>query len=366
MKQIFKQIARNAAIVTNTFFSMARQADYKTLSRYLLDINQMHDLNNILRKASHCLKDILDCRLFALAVQDGKKLNVWIDPAVYRHSLSKIIARDFDDSGGYHIHLTDQNQTRRPRVIAFQEEDILSYVLMDDNCYARLYLLPKRKMASYHIDLINIIVKSLGIALKNHMNIKRLQNDVAFDPLTNCYNRREFSRLIEHNIANAHRHDKPLSLIMFDIDHFKQVNDTYGHQAGDMVLKAVADLINGRIRKGDYLIRYGGEEFVVVSPDTKRTNAIELAERLRKCIAEQRIRVAGRAALNITASFGISTLRSGSDQHSLLKEADEMLYKAKTGGRNMVMPQLKLRVMKQTSFPEQRQIMPLDNPAYAG
>jgi diguanylate cyclase (GGDEF)-like protein len=174
------------------------------------------------------------------------------------------------------------------------------------------------------------------------MNLKNLENAAAFDPLTNCYNRREFSRLIEHNIANAQRYGKDLSIIMFDMDHFKKINDTYGHQGGDIVLKKVCQVIRSGIRKGDYLSRYGGEEFVLVLPDTKMTRAMELAERLRKTIENQPIKISEETDIKTTASFGVAALRSDSDKGTLLQEVDAMLYKAKTSGRNTVMPALKV------------------------
>ncbi len=366
MRQLLKKISHNTFIVTNLFFGVARRIDYKTLSRYIIGINQMDDLDSILRQASHCLKDILDYRLFAFAVQDGDDLNIWIDPKIYRDSLHKIIHKDFNTSNEFITHFIDNDATGNTQTISFAEEDIVSHVLLNDTCYARLYILPKRKMLTYHADIINIIVKSLGIALKNYMNIKRLQNDVAFDPLTNCYNRREFNRLIEHNIADAVRYKRELALIMLDIDYFKKVNDTYGHQAGDRVLKAAADIILSGIRKGDYLIRYGGEEFVVVLPNTRKANAIELAERLRKRIAESPIAITDQKKVDVTASFGIAAFRPGFDKNRLVKEADEMLYKAKAGGRNMVMPKLKLSRLKQIHFPGHSDISPMEKPAYAG
>lgn len=340
--------------------------DYRSLSRHILGINQGHDLNEILKETSRCLKEILDYRIFAFAVQEEGQLDLWIDPALYSGALRKTITRDFDYSGACRTHAIANAPAGDSPVIAFQEDNILSFILPADHCHARLYLLPNGKMSSHHTDIIDIIVRSLGIALKNHMDIKRLKNDAAFDPLTNCYNRREFNRLLEHNIAQAHRHNKPMSLIMIDIDHFKRVNDTYGHPAGDKVLKTLVNIVRHRIRKGDYLARFGGEEFVVVLPETRMNSAIELAEQLRQRIAAERIPVEEETVLSITASLGVSSIssRSSSPQH-LLKKADEMLYKAKIGGRDKVMPPYKQRTRK-TAAKDKGAVIAFDHLAHAG
>jgi diguanylate cyclase (GGDEF)-like protein len=204
------------------------------------------------------------------------------------------------------------------------------------------------------------------------MDIKRLKNDAAFDPLTNCYNRREFNRLIEHQIAHSHRYEKPLSLIMFDIDHFKRINDTHGHPAGDKVLQIIAGLIKNRIRKGDYLVRYGGEEFVVVLPETRLENALKLAEQLRQLIATTPVQIGSEAGLTVTASFGVSALdHSAAVNHQhLVKKADEMLYKAKTNGRNQVMPTGNSALIKShkrvTDARQQGNLIPFEHLAHAG
>ena len=149
-------------------------------------------------------------------------------------------------------------------------------------------------MMSYHDEILETIVKIIGVALNNYMNIKRLESDVTLDPLTGCYNRREFGRLIKHHIAAAQRNENAVSLIMLDIDHFKQVNDTFGHPAGDAVLAQVAVAIRNVVRKGDYLFRYGGEEFVVVLPDTPIEACHRAGRQVATDFGDPRYPVAGR------------------------------------------------------------------------
>ena len=329
-------------MATGLVFGISKKLDYKTLSRYMLRISEVQDLNGILQEASQCLKDILNYRLFAFAIQDEGKLDVWIDPSIYKKPIRKIIEKDFGIRDKYTTHYLKDNPESQPNTVTFHSTDLISYVLMDGKYFAKLYILPDRKILFYHSEIINTIVKTLGIALTNYMNIKCLQNAAAFDPMTNCYNRREFERLIEHNLANSQRYNRDLSIIMLDLDHFKIVNDQHGHLVGDLVLKRVSEAILSKIRKGDYLARYGGEEFVLVLSDTKRPRAMELAERLKQVLNTLEIKTADGEIVKITASFGVASLRNSSDKDTLLKEADAMLYQAKASGRNQVMPQMKL------------------------
>ena len=282
MDLLLSRVIRNALAAFAVFFGVAKEIDYKTLNRYILNINQMHDLEGILMEVSRCLKEILNYRLFAFAVQDDEKLNVWIDPGIYRKSLGEIIKKDFGYKRELKINYLYEGNGENHNQLTFNSSNLLTYALKDDKYAARLYILPHRKIFGYHSEIMGIILKTLGIALSNFMSLKKLENAASIDSLTGCYNRRDFNMQIDRNIANAHRYKKHLSLIMLDLDHFKKVNDTYGHQAGDIVLKIVSQTIQHEIRKGDFLSRYGGEEFVLMLPETELAKAIDLADRLRR------------------------------------------------------------------------------------
>jgi diguanylate cyclase (GGDEF)-like protein len=250
-----------------------------------------------------------------------------------------VIDRDF--GSGFprpNLHFFADDGHGKGAPMAFHEERLLSHVIMDTGGTARLYVLPQRRMMPHHDEILGTIVKTLGVALNNCLNIKRLESDAALDPLTGCYNRREFDRLIEHHIAGAQRHGKDLSLIMFDIDHFKAVNDTYGHSAGDAVLAQIAATVRSTIRKGDYLVRYGGEEFVALLPDTTFNRAVDLADRLRRILEDHDIRIPDGRAIRKTASFGVASYRKGWCAERFVNEADRLLYRSKILGRNRVMP----------------------------
>jgi diguanylate cyclase (GGDEF)-like protein/PAS domain S-box-containing protein len=161
------------------------------------------------------------------------------------------------------------------------------------------------------------------------MELKRL---AVIDKLTGVFNRTKFKELIEREIGRALRYNKPLSMIMFDIDNFKNVNDTYGHSAGDYVLKTLAKIVRQAVRKIDYLIRWGGEEFLIILPENDLEKAHALAERIRKIIESYTFGNVGK----ITVSLGVAEFKGGETEETLIKNADDAMLKAKAKGRNRV------------------------------
>jgi diguanylate cyclase (GGDEF)-like protein len=157
------------------------------------------------------------------------------------------------------------------------------------------------------------------------------------DELTGIFNRRHFFILAEKEFERAMRYHRPLAVIMLDIDHFKLVNDTYGHQVGDQVLQSVAKICSRLIRKVDFLGRYGGEEFTILLPETKGQHAFNAAERLRKAVASSGVETP-QGRVTVTVSVGVSTIEEGkgTSLESLLDLADRALFTAKQDGRNRV------------------------------
>ncbi|HEY0480411.1 MAG TPA: GGDEF domain-containing protein [Kofleriaceae bacterium] len=168
-----------------------------------------------------------------------------------------------------------------------------------------------------------------------------IHNMAIQDGMTGIHNKRYFSEFLEREIAVCSRHGHPLTLVMFDVDHFKKVNDSHGHLAGDAVLKELAARIRPRIRREDLFARYGGEEFVCVLPSTALPGGIVFAEHLRTLIDERPCRFEN-LTIPFTISLGVTTLHreTGVDVAALIKRADENLYVAKRGGRNRVVPSL--------------------------
>ena len=159
-----------------------------------------------------------------------------------------------------------------------------------------------------------------------------LESITLYDLLTDVYSRRYFFELLKGEISKAQRKEYMFSVIMFDIDHFKKVNDTYGHDKGDYVLKTIADIVKSSIRKADALSRIGGEEFTILLPDTNIDKATALAERVRRSVEDYKFDVVGRA----TISLGVTEFKADDSSDTLFKRVDEAMYLAKTSGRNCV------------------------------
>lgn len=159
-----------------------------------------------------------------------------------------------------------------------------------------------------------------------------LQRIATTDALTGAWNRRQFQHLLEVEMASAARHGSALSLLMFDVDHFKRVNDSHGHQAGDQVLVRISEVTQRHLRTEDALARWGGEEFVVLLPHSTATEAARLAERLRALVADCPMPAVGR----ISASYGVAQWQPGETPDSWFRRLDQALYRAKAAGRNRV------------------------------
>jgi len=167
---------------------------------------------------------------------------------------------------------------------------------------------------------------------------QKLREQAISDPLTGLYNRRYLAELLPRELARAKRAAKPVALILIDIDHFKRVNDSFGHSAGDVVLVAIGALLKSKVRGGDVPCRYGGEEFAVVLPETDVNSAQRRAEDIRSAIGGLDVDYMDKPIGGITASLGIALFPDhAKDTDSLLRAADEALYAAKGAGRNRLM-----------------------------
>ncbi len=192
----------------------------------------------------------------------------------------------------------------------------------------------------------NELLARVRTQVRKRRYLERLRDDVhkslelaITDALTGLHNRRYMERHIGGLVEQATAHGKPLAVLMLDVDHFKAINDTYGHDAGDEVLREFALRIRRSIRGLDLACRYGGEEFLVIMPETDLSAAALVAERLRRTIAGEPFAIErGQRAMDVTISVGIAALAGGDDPASVLKRADAALYRAKRDGRNRVVP----------------------------
>lgn len=193
-----------------------------------------------------------------------------------------------------------------------------------------LLIIEEQRQTIEALKLKEIELKQLTeLLLQRNENLKTLAGT---DELTNLYNRYYLDQRIVAEIERAERYNQPLSLIMFDLDHFKRVNDTWGHSTGDQVLIKVSDRVSQIIRYPDVLARWGGEEFAVLLPQTDLNGAALVAEKIRKTLEDLDHPGVGK----VTSSFGVATLNRGEQWESWFKRVDIALYQAKDEGRNKV------------------------------
>jgi diguanylate cyclase (GGDEF)-like protein len=226
-----------------------------------------------------------------------------------------------------------------PKSITQTFDFVLVPVITDDAVIAlmRLSRPSKKPFTADELRFLEAVANQTALALERVKLIAFLENLSITDALTGIANRRHFEWRLSEEIERARRYKYPLSALMLDLDHFKQVNDNYGHQIGDIVLQQVAQRLRRILRRTDFLARYGGEEFIVLAPQTPADRALILAERLRQVIAESPIPVADNLQIHTTISIGVAVFPNHAQNESeLIGAADAALYKAKQMGRNRV------------------------------
>jgi diguanylate cyclase (GGDEF)-like protein len=244
-------------------------------------------------------------------------------------------------------------QSQRPLVIpdTYQEP---RWVVFPDTAWIRSYLVVPICLHNDVLGLLRLdgenpggfsaedakrlqpLANAAAIALENARLFGEVQRLAITDGLTGTYNRRHFFELAEREMERGRRYGHSVSGIMLDIDHFKQVNDTYGHAIGDQVLRIVAERCSEGIREIDILGRYGGEEFAIILPATGLSGAYSMAERLRRCVADVPA-LTERGDLAVTISLGVASSAEGDEGvTALLNRADAAMYEAKQAGRNRV------------------------------
>lgn len=208
---------------------------------------------------------------------------------------------------------------------------------------------PTRFSPDKATDFMVHLAQIVAVCLENSLAREHLRRQGQVDMLTQVSNRRNFDTVYAKELARAERSDEPLSCMFVDVDHFKRINDSYGHLAGDLCLKGVAQRIQLQLRKTDLLARFGGEEFVVLLPRSRAREAIQIAERVRRAIEDEPLPVeaneeCGAFEIEVTASIGVCSWQPEEERiedlsllgKQLLQAADSAMYDAKQGGRNLV------------------------------
>lgn len=217
---------------------------------------------------------------------------------------------------------------------------VLIYPFLIENKVVGAFMLGfvNKNISEYEKNVLEILTNQMSIAISNALLFEKVNLMATTDGLTGVFNHRYFQEKLTDEIERALRYGEKFVLMLLDIDHFKKVNDTYGHPVGDLVLKSVSKILKSTTRKVDIVARYGGEEFAIIMVQTDKQGAIKFAERLRKAIEESEVITQG-GKLKVTVSIGLSSFPDDAKDKSLLIErADKALYKAKKGGRNRVVP----------------------------
>lgn len=207
-------------------------------------------------------------------------------------------------------------------------------LMLEDQCLGELLVFRDEPFTTREISTLENLLCALVYPMRNALTYRQAVRMALRDPLTGIQNRAALEHALVREVELSRRSSTPLSMLVFDIDHFKGFNDTYGHSFGDDALRAVACAAETTVRRSDLLFRYGGEEFVVLASNTNEAGAELLAERIRSTI-EQLGTVGGRST-KITVSIGVSMLHDNEAPKAFFDRADSALYKAKHSGRNRV------------------------------
>lgn len=186
-------------------------------------------------------------------------------------------------------------------------------------------------------EILFIFSRQAALTIDNAKLFAKVEEMALRDTLTGLYNRRYFSQILDYELNRSKRYHQPLSLIFIDIDHFKDINDTYGHSMGDQFLKQISQKLLSLFRTTDLVARYAGDEFVVILPTTPREGAMILAQRIQQTLGNYQIMVRGRT-LQVSVSIGVDTYEGveGIRSMSFIDRADQAMYDAKSSGRNCV------------------------------
>ena len=246
----------------------------------------------------------------------------------FSQRLSKVIAHDYFTFIS-EAHSINYQLGKRARHSCTYELNI------NDEPLGIITLSRGSKFSSEELETIENYICTLHYPIRNSMLYQAALTTAHKDPLTGIGNRAAMTSMLHREIELAFRHNRSLGVIMMDIDHFKNVNDQYGHLAGDGVLQSLVECMDNTVRITDMLFRYGGEEFVILMPETNEAGVLRLAKRIRRRI-EKLETVVNDNTIKATVSLGITNLHETDDEKSLFARADDALYKAKREGRNCI------------------------------
>ena len=325
------------SLLSTLYLQFSKQKKIRDFSNLL---NSNLEIELIAEKALRQLIDNVSAKGGALAIEQKGQLSIM---SSYRMiNIEKILEshipwETLKTSQRQYLHIPDEVQIDSLLATYRPSHTLIEPIIYKDVILGIIILSNDTAFNNSDLEYIEILINNLAMALKNALAHEQLARLAAKDPLTNLYNRRYGLKRLKEEYSRSLRNDIPLGIAMIDIDHFKKVNDTYGHLVGDKVLCEMTDAMHNTLREGDIAIRYGGEEFLVLLPGAAEKDCIILAERIRR-VLEELIIVHTKQHIKITVSIGITSFPQCiiSSIEDLIGYADKALYTAKQNGRNRV------------------------------
>ncbi len=306
---------------------------------YMSDITRRIEVQNRLEQSERFLRQVTSVLAEGLMVLDKDLRPVFMNPEAEcligwtRKDLANLNVHD-----KFHVHRGEGGEKTQCRIRKALLEGTVERVDDEEFFHRDGHGIPVRYTAA--AMQVNGETQGVVVAFQDITGRKEMEDKLRYmashDPLTGLYNRGAVDKLLHQELLRAQRYRRPLSLLVVDLDFFKRVNDTHGHQAGDQVLCAFAGTLDQAVRQSDFVGRFGGEEFVVVLPETPLDQAVELAERLRKNV-EETVFLEQRGGIQLTVSVGVAAFpEHGELDQALFAAADAAVYRAKNQGRNRV------------------------------
>ena len=365
LQALVKIIVFDMGLAIDTYIYAAQRAIRRTTER-LAALNQVA----IAVTSSLNLKDILEgimrqgirltgakASCIAFYSQKTGRFTEWVTQGLSEHFVKNMAFRPggladeafatttttTTTTTGTYILSNDRPETRHKLSKLAHDEGITCFICLPLTSHARrlgviyFYRADRDTFEADEIELLTTFARLAAEVIENARLYEQTREQAVTDDLTGVSNRHYLTLRLPKELARARRSGKPVAAVMIDIDHFKRLNDTYGHQAGDAVLKQVAGLLVAQVRDIDMVVRYGGEEFLLLLPETDHLSAKPVAERVRRAVEQAAVTLPGRRPIQVTISCGIACYpECAENAEEMISRADQALYAAKLAGRNRV------------------------------
>ena len=324
------------------------------LNQLSLEINATLDIHKMVDKIAHSkLNELIDHGIitFFYFIEDKTFLKIYssvfslsndVIKRLKNHSIEEYYKYTGQKLSSDDVHTEEIkgkacSEAHKKIRIIIPEKKIYIPLEVANNVLGIMGLIGTKTLSNNQLRFLSTMSNQVALALKNGVEHQKVQELAITDELTGLHNRRAFHDALDRELRRSKRYQKPLSLIMLDIDGFKEINDTFGHQVGDDVLKSLAVHLQGAVRETDLLARYGGDEFAVILPETKAGEAVISAERLKNTVKNYYFK-AGGSHHGVTLSIGIADVTNGStdSRNEIINRADSVLYMSKGHGGNSI------------------------------